>query len=268
MRSLIPIIQQSLSNQSIARIFLIKVRNQIDCVLGYYLAKSCDSSANGEENLLLSLKPYLGLFFDVGANKGSWTNLYLKESHPTVRGYLFEPSPKNSSQLKKAFCKNRRIQIIPKALGRELGKVYFSEDQGNDEHSRVSALKKGLRKPEVCEVSTIDREMKRLKIKKISYLKVDTEGYDAFVIQGACRALRNQKIDFIQFEYNTMWKEAGATLTHTFSLLKEFGYETFLIQPHGIRRFSPEKFGEVFRYGNLFSLRKGLLKKISGLLLT
>lgn len=268
MKSLIASIQQGLSDCRFARAALLKVRNQIDCVFGYYLAKTCDSAANGEERLLQHLKPFLGLFFDVGANKGSWTELYLKKTKTKVRGYLFEPSRKNSSQLRKTFQKNLQIKVIPKAMGREPGQAFFFEDHGNDEHSRVSTLKTGLFKQVVCEISTVDLEMKRLKIKHISYLKVDTEGFDGYVIQGAQEALKFQKIDFIQFEYNTMWKEAGSTLTHIFNLLKEYGYETFLIQPNGICRYPLQCFGEVFRYGNFFSVRKGLHSKISGLILS
>ena len=58
---------------------------------------------------------------------------------------------------------------------------------------------------EVVPILTVDQLVKRDNIKHIDILKIDTEGYDTFVLDGASNSLSKGLIDFIIFEYNTFW---------------------------------------------------------------
>jgi hypothetical protein len=53
-------------------------------------------------------------------------------------------------------------------------------------------------------VTTIDTLMAELSIDRIHLLKIDVEGFEAEVLRGARCAIRDKKIDLIQFEFNEM----------------------------------------------------------------
>jgi FkbM family methyltransferase len=267
MKSILPSIQQILAKSKFCLVGLIKMRNQIDCVLGYDLAATCDSHVNGEENVTRHLHPFIKTFFDVGANRGAWADCTNQLCGVKAKGYLFEPDPKNYDRLKSRFRANRNVQVIKKALGREPRKAYFLASSENDEHSAISILRQKKQKIPVCEVATVDGEMRRLKVSRLSYLKIDTEGFDSLVIQGAEKALRAGKIDYLQFEYNSMWKEKGSTLTFTLEFLASLGYKTFLIRPNGIQKADSHKIQEVFRYSNFLAVKKSRLRTISTILI-
>src|SRR5688572_5338493 len=53
---------------------------------------------------------------------------------------------------------------------------------------------------DVVEISTLTRYCKENNIKNISYLKIDTEGFDLQVLKSGETMLRNHSIDFIEIE--------------------------------------------------------------------
>lgn len=55
-------------------------------------------------------------------------------------------------------------------------------------------------KLEDIEVQTIDYVINELKTAKIDLLKIDVEGYEIQVLEGACKSLSEKKIDFIYLE--------------------------------------------------------------------
>jgi FkbM family methyltransferase len=65
----------------------------------------------------------------------------------------------------------------------------------------------------------------------IFLLKIDTEGYDMDVIDGAKETLKSQKALFVSFEYNSKWFTAkrSRTLRQVTLLLSDYGYDCFWI---------------------------------------
>ncbi|WIA15607.1 hypothetical protein OEZ85_002234 [Tetradesmus obliquus] len=51
-------------------------------------------------------------------------------------------------------------------------------------------------------VTTVDVMMEQLGLKRLFLLKIDTEGFDVLVLQGARKALASHKVDILQFEYH------------------------------------------------------------------
>ena len=54
---------------------------------------------------------------------------------------------------------------------------------------------------EEIEIKTIDSFCKENNIAQINFLKLDVEGHELSVLNGAIKMLTNHKIDFIQFEF-------------------------------------------------------------------
>mmetsp|Transcript_42925 Transcript_42925/g.93233 ORF Transcript_42925/g.93233 Transcript_42925/m.93233 type:complete len:112 (-) Transcript_42925:1122-1457(-) len=61
----------------------------------------------------------------------------------------------------------------------------------------------------------------------ISFLKVDVEGHELAVLQGAKWMLRQHRIGALQFEYGGTFLDAGCSLRDICELLTPLGYSVF-----------------------------------------
>jgi FkbM family methyltransferase len=165
-------------------------------------------------------------FFDVGANVGKTTEEALKE-FPDARVFAFEPHP-NTFKLLTAAVAGDRTSLHQLALGETSGEVKFyeySDSLGDGRHlpgggsvmdslipDARFAVKHGLTATtRTVECTTIDQFCESNKIERIDVLKIDTEGFDLFVIKGASRMLRERRVGFIYVEFNDLQPKPGTT---------------------------------------------------------
>ncbi len=144
------------------------------------------------------------MYVDVGANIGVTLWHSLKGSDPTATFIAFEPS----TQCFRALSNTRmgirnRGQIFDYAVGDKDGKgILFGLD--NHAHSGAASLaahpgiRGGQGEVQVHKLDTILGELSGKKV--ISLLKIDTEGYEAQVIEGAQETLLSGKIEIIVME--------------------------------------------------------------------
>lgn len=133
------------------------------------------------------------IVIDVGAAKGDFFEFYLSAGSEKI--YAFEPYPKNFAGLKKKFQKDTRIQCFPYALGDIEGEKEFhiavdpaSEEEYEYHHTLVDFEDTETVKWEkkiTVECKTLGGLVQSGTIpKNVGILKIDTEGYDYFVIKG------------------------------------------------------------------------------------
>jgi hypothetical protein len=132
--------------------------------------------------------------------------------------------------------------------------IFISDD--SDELTTAAPLSDKSYVPQKVKATTIDNEVDRLNLDHINLIKIDTEGYEGTVLQGATKSLQKEKIDCIQFEYGRNWRHAGHTLTSVVEFLQSYGYRTFLLQPDHLLKINTNLIGEYFRYSNFISLRE------------
>src|SRR6476469_1959610 len=190
--------------------------------------------------------------FDVGANVGSWTEEVFNQ-FPKTEIHLFEPVPKIYKSLlqnlAEGICKS---QIIANnyALGKQEESKQFAYYQESPEWStfyrRVQAEKEyDIKQPQILNVltTTIDNYCQRQEISHINFLKIDVEGGELDVIEGAINLLRKGKIDYIQFEYGGTYIDSKKTLKQVFEYFQNLRYAIFKIQPYGLEycpNFQPD----------------------------
>jgi hypothetical protein len=75
-----------------------------------------------------------------------------------------------------------------------------------------------------------------------------------------------QKIGFIQSEYNSNWVHASSTLAAAISLLGFSGYSGFLIRRKGLYNFDYSLYGEFFRNSNFLAVSNCRLKDVASLI--
>ncbi|MCH9649399.1 MAG: FkbM family methyltransferase [Deltaproteobacteria bacterium] len=123
-----------------------------------------------------------GVMLDVGAMEGSSSRAFAKLGWEI---YAFEPDPRQDLRSDPDFSDKARIHISNAAVSDQpSGKVPFF---ASPESRGVSTLKPFLESHQETgkvEVTTLSEVVQSQKIKKIDYLKIDTEGFDLKVLEG------------------------------------------------------------------------------------
>jgi FkbM family methyltransferase len=177
---------------------------------------------NGEVRLLREVLPSCHTVFDVGANVGQWSTEALK-INPSLDLHCFEPAPgaflKLQEKVPNAVLNNVAVGAEPATLDL----CVFSEE--SELNSFYQGAHTPIRKVRVP-VTTLDEYAT-----EIDFLKVDTEGHERAVIQGAKRLVAEHHIRVIQFEYSGWYAESRSLLRDMFELLSD--YQIFKIMPWG-----------------------------------
>lgn len=219
-----------------------------------------NSDTNGEFAFLNSIgKEESCVIVDAGAHTGDWTQKAL-EAFPKATVHAFEPASYTFVKLKNKHGEDGRVILNRLCLGsesREIELKIFGEGSHinslyNTGHGIVPV--KGT---EICTMETLDDYVSMKGIKSIRLLKIDTEGAEMFVLEGAHKCLERGIIDFIQLEYNDTWIDARRYLKDLFALADQYGYVVARILPKGLKRIKDYHWRlERFRYANYVLLKK------------
>lgn len=145
-------------------------------------------------------------FVDVGANAGSYT--LLCGGVCGARGYAIEPIPETFQRLRKNIQLNdleTRVQIFNVGMGSRVGYQRFSSR--NDCMNRIIATKHSKDFVQV-RVETLDRILKKSNPR---IMKIDVEGYEVPVLQGAHHLLEKRSMKAILIETNDSGQTYGFT---------------------------------------------------------
>lgn len=191
--------------------------------------------------------------FDVGANVGQAARNFLHH-FPEARVHSFEPDP-DTFQALVSGVDSGRFEAHNFALGAEPGEqvLYRYEGQSvinsmvEDAPYAVRFERKGT--PLGIEVRTLDGFCADRSVERIDLLKIDTEGFDIAVLQGARETLRRGAILFVYAEFNEVAtsRGSGTTLLALEDLLRPLSYK--LVAPY-TDYLVPE--------GDLFAVRNAL----------
>ncbi len=224
-----------------------------------------DFFVTGESNFL---KQYLSsidqpVIFDVGANTGSYA-LLCQQINPNSQIFCFEPHPQTFSLLQKQVQNNKNIKTLNLALSNKSGKLalYDYQDNRNSRHATLcqDVIETVANQTSInfeVPVSTVDEIIIEQRLKKIHLLKVDVEGHDLQVLQGAKSAIANNIVQAIQFEFTKNNSTAKVFMKDFFDLLaKDFIFYRLL--PYGLlplNQYNPS-IHEIFAYQNIIGLKR------------
>ena len=139
------------------------------------------------------------MLWDVGANVGQ-TVRQLRRAFPDATIWAFEPGDE-AFRTCSAVAAQHRAKAMQLALSEEPGSGTLLHTGPTDNY-RLSDLAEGASTAasELVDITTVDLLMQREDVRRIHYLKIDTEGGDLLVLKGAQTALGSHSIDFIQVE--------------------------------------------------------------------
>ena len=249
-------VQKQIARSRVATHVAIKLKHQCDAILGARLGTSINLATNGEGWLIEQVAPQSKFFIDVGANVGNWSREFASRMPGTARGIAFKPSPATAAELRTRLADYDGVEIVECAISDRSGNAtFYAETNCGETSSLIHSHSQKEAKPLSVLVSTLDTEIAKRGIASVDLLKIDAEGFDFHVLRGSEDSLNNQKIDVIEFEYNSPWIESGATLAGAYAFLQTRGYDVFLLRGPGLFRVDPAYFGEYFRYSLFVAVR-------------
>jgi FkbM family methyltransferase len=135
-----------------------------------------------------------GVLLDVGAHKGETVEYFLESFDNEI--YAFEPVSDNFRSLAARFDGQRRVKCIHKALGATSGEATISLQEDSQTHSlkHLSQNFSGVDRSENVAISTVDDICREFDISRIEILKIDTEGYEVEVLDGAKQSLSESRV--------------------------------------------------------------------------
>lgn len=171
------------------------------------------------------------LFIDVGANAGVYS-LWAADLGANV--VAVEPSRRATQWLRRNIELNGLpITVVEAALTDFEGTIGF--DSSGDSVGHIGG-------PEIVASKTLDAV---LGPRRAAGVKIDVEGFERLVLQGATSALAEHRIACIQLEWNRCSQTAlGEERSPTEDLLAEFGYRLHRPTDDGVlQRVSDPAFG-------------------------
>jgi len=174
-----------------------------------------------DENFLRSYLRPGDVVIDVGANIGFHTLISSVTVGQKGKVYSIEAHPKTY----KALCGNvkingfRNVKTYNLAAGEKQGHITFS-DKRQDDRNSVASNSKGIK----VEMKTLDSM--DISESSIALLKVDVEGYEKFVFDGAEQLLENSLCIYYESAENH-FQQFGYSCLQLNDLLRAKGFNLF-----------------------------------------
>ena len=205
-------------------------------------------------------------FFDVGAHRGETIREY-KDNFPNINLYSFEPFKESFNDLEKVSKLYDKSQVFNIGLSNFNGIGKFNNHiKKNDQHYSVvnstskllpNSMKKfGYEDPDEivqveCKFSTLDYFLDNEKIEFIDLLKIDVQGGEYRVLEGAENSISSGKIKIIFLEIITApFYEEQKSLNYYLSYFDKKNYELF-----GLYNLSYQNNSRLLQFDAMFVLK-------------
>lgn len=220
-----------------------------------------------EREAVLDLIPLLskgGVIFDVGSNKGQWSDILMSVPDKEFVFHFFEPNKIMLDFTRIKYDYNTNITFNDLAIWSESNKgidfFYFTNFNNglsstlyNSKWSELP-MQKGR-----VEATTLDAYCRRNSIEYVDFIKIDIEGAEAYALFGCRELLEFKKVKFIQVEYSEHYKLADIKFTDIITYVESFGYFVYSHNGFTFKRELKEDFVEDYRLEN-FIITKELIE--------
>ena len=166
------------------------------------------------------------LFIDIGANIGSYT--VLAGAHVGAKVVSIEPVPQTFEHLKRNIAINQidsNVMAYNFALGDEKGQISFTSTLDTMNHVATASETNTIQVP----VDTLDAILEKEKDPVL--LKIDVEGFETDVLNGASATLKKDSLKAIIIELNGSGEKYGYDETHLHEKLLAGGYSPYQYNP-------------------------------------
>lgn len=196
---------------------------------------------------------------DIGANIGDYSLELLKKTHAKV--IAFEPVPTTFERLRENLSAyQNRIVTENKGVGSSNSILSIFYNPHASAHASFSNEIKAIdyinndMKADV-EVVTLDSYCASHGITDIDFIKIDTEGFENEVFQGAAETLKKIQPKFIEIEFN--WHQLFKKTTLNYFSEQLPNYDTYqLTFDNWIQRDPKDPLTNIYYFSNFIFVRK------------
>lgn len=207
-------------------------------LFGLDLVRQRDISSEALESvqafIIASNLPPGAVCFDVGANTGQTIDAFLTcPGEPEI--HAFEPSEEPFAELQAKYGSNPGVHLVKSGASSRSGTetIYVnSSSKLNSLHrtNEESDFKQGeVVGEETIELVTLDAYCQGRGIEFIDVLKIDVQGHEPEVLEGAQQLIRDGKIEWViaEVQFGDFYATGGDDLKRILGLLD--GYHVFAI---------------------------------------
>ena len=137
------------------------------------------------------------MVLDVGANIGIYSCVAAARMGTDSRVVAFEPVPANVEQLRRNVAQNGlndRVRVIQVALGEATGQATLHLATNSFNHSLAAGYVAANGESLLVSVTSLDDYLSTVDdATPVDLIKIDTEGYDGYVLRGAVELLRKHR---------------------------------------------------------------------------
>lgn len=167
------------------------------------------------------------LFIDVGANVGSYSILACYAVG--ARGIAFEPVPSTYKRLIENIRINHleeKVTCINKGIGFEQGNIAFTSDTDTTNHAlAVGEQCNCIVNVEVVSLDTV------LYSESPTLIKIDVEGYETPVLEGAQEILKKQSLHAVIMELNGSGNRYGYDESRIVKMMLDSNFNAYSYNP-------------------------------------
>jgi FkbM family methyltransferase len=201
--------------------------------------------ASSGETAVFSFLPRNPVIFDVGANQGDFARA-VSSAIPNAHLHCFEPSKKTFELLAKNVSGDSAT-LNNFGLGNQNASVAL---YSNGDGSGLASLSKRnlddmgihMDQKEIVDIRTLDGYCRDHEITKIDLLKVDVEGHEMDVFNGAIDYLKSRRVSLVMFEF-------GGCNIDSRTFFRDFYYFFRKLSVKSLARITPSgEFSPVSRY--------------------
>lgn len=139
-----------------------------------------------------------GDVLDIGANIGYTACVFVNGAAPDAKVYAFEPDLNSYRSLEEVIRKKGlegRVEPLNFAVGSEEGELQFWHNRNHSADHRIvtAEFRKSLPQNEEIvrvPVTTVDKFVEMKRIERLSFIKVDVQGYELAVCRGMSETLK------------------------------------------------------------------------------
>ena len=173
-----------------------------DSIIGFALFNGTFESAE-LRFIRENLKPG-GVFLDIGANAGIYSIIAAKSVGPGGRVVAFEPDSRNLELLRRNIELNQlsNVTVVSKAVSNTVGSspLAISRDGAMSSLAQTNHATQIVEKWETVETTTLDAAIRALDVAHVDLIKIDVEGAEMLVFEGARETLEENRAALILFE--------------------------------------------------------------------
>lgn len=191
------------------------------------LNRSLNMDVNGER-WLTSLLPDDALVLDVGFNRGDFSTMVI-HGRPKARSIGFDPAASMRQHYESEYAHKDQVELVSAAVANVEGECFFTDSADGVSHvlTAPAASERESRSCYSVPQITLDAFTEQRGIHSVDFIKIDVEGFDLHVLEGAARLLSEERASMFMFEYNAPWIATRRFLHEAVEFLADKPYSLF-----------------------------------------